>query len=237
MSVADNLHRVQDGIARACQSAGRQPAEITLVTVSKTVEPARVVEAVQAGVAELGENWVQEAGPKRIAVEQLMPGKARWHMIGHLQTNKVKKALAVFDLIQGVDSLHLAREIDHRGALLGRIVPILLEVNTSGEASKFGAALDRVQSLSDSLLALEYVKVEGLMTIGPGLSVEAPEKSRSCFRLLRELRDRLESGSGRKLPVLSMGMSSDFAVAIQEGATMLRIGTAIFGARRMQIAE
>ncbi len=231
MSVAENLHRVQDDITEACRNARRDPAELTLVAVSKTVEPDRVIEAIRAGVVELGENWVQEALAKRPAVEQVEPGKTRWHMLGHLQTNKVKKALSVFDMVQGVDSLHLAQELDRRAAALERVVPILIEVNTSGEASKFGAAPDQVQPLSDSLRAFEHVRVEGLMTIGPGLSVEEPEKSRPCFRLLRELRDRLESGSGLKLPVLSMGMSSDFAVAVQEGATMLRIGTAIFGGR------
>lgn len=232
MSVAENLHRVQGDIALACQSAGRQPAEITLVAVSKTVEPVRVIEAIQAGATELGENWVQEATAKRPAIEQAEPGKARWHMLGHLQTNKVKKALSVFDVVQAVDSLHLAQELDRRAAAQGRIVPILIEVNTSGEPSKFGVWPDQVPALFESLHGLRCIRVEGLMTIGPGLSVEEPEKSRPCFRLLRELRDRLESGSGLKLPKLSMGMSSDFAVAIQEGATMLRIGTAIFGPRQ-----
>jgi len=231
MSVAEDLRRVQDEITEACRNARRDPAELSLVAVSKTVEPARVIEAIRAGVVELGENWVQEALAKRPAVEQVEPAKVRWHMLGHLQTNKVKKALSVFDMVQGVDSLHLAQELDRRAATLERVVPILIEVNTSGEASKFGAVPDQVQFLSDSLRVLKHVRVEGLMTIGPGLSVEAPEKSRPCFRLLRELRNRLESNSGLKLPVLSMGMSSDFAVAIQEGATMLRIGTAIFGGR------
>jgi len=232
MSVADNLSRVRDDIARACRSAGREPAEITLVAVSKTVEPVRVAEAIRAGVVELGENWVQEAVPKRSAVEQLEAGRVRWHMLGHLQTNKVKKALSVFDVFQGVDSLHIAQELDRRAGLLNRVVPIFIEVNTSGETSKFGARPDQVSALAGSLRELGHVRVEGLMTIGPGLSVEEPEKSRPCFRLLRELRDRLESDSGLKLLKLSMGMSSDFAVAIQEGASMVRIGTAIFGARQ-----
>jgi pyridoxal phosphate enzyme (YggS family) len=232
MDVAENLRRVQDDIGRACHRAGREPAEITLVAVSKTVEPALVIEAIRAGVVELGENWVQEALVKRPAVEQVEPAKARWHMIGHLQSNKVKKALSVFDVVQGVDSLHLAQELDRRAVALGRVVPILIEVNTSGEPSKFGARPDEVPALAESLRELGHLRVEGLMTIGPGLSVEEPEKSRPCFRLLRELRARLESDSGLKLARLSMGMSSDFAVAIQEGATMLRIGTAIFGPRR-----
>jgi pyridoxal phosphate enzyme (YggS family) len=231
MSITENLGRVTDGIAEACRTAGRNPAEITLVAVSKTVDAARVVEAIRAGVTDLGENWVQEALPKRPAVEQLEPRRVRWHMIGHLQTNKVKKALNVFDIVQGVDSLHLAQELDRRAAQSDRVLPILLEVNTSGEASKFGIAPEGLPALGEAVRGLAHVRLDGLMTIGPGLSVEDPEKSRPCFRLLRDLSDRLERELGLKLPVLSMGMSSDFAVAIAEGTTMLRIGTAIFGAR------
>jgi hypothetical protein len=231
VSIADNLRRVRERIDDACRRAGRQPGDITLVAVSKTVEPARVVEAIRAGVTEFGENWVQEARPKRPAVEQLEPRPVRWHMIGHLQTNKVKKALEVFDLVQGVDSLRLAQAIDERASQLGRVVPVLLEVNTSGEASKFGVRPDELRALAESARALNHLRLEGLMTIGPGLSVEDPERSRPCFRLLRDLRGRLESELGLKLPKLSMGMSSDYSVAIQEDATMLRIGTGIFGAR------
>jgi pyridoxal phosphate enzyme (YggS family) len=182
-------------------------------------------------VTDLGENWVQEALPKRPAVEQLEPRRVRWHMIGHLQTNKVKKALNVFDIVQGVDSLHLAQELDRRAAQSDRVLPILLEVNTSGEASKFGIAPEGLPALGEAVRGLAHIRLDGLMTIGPGLSVEDPEKSRPCFQLLRDLSDRLGRELGLKLPVLSMGMSSDFAVAIAEGTTMLRIGTAIFGAR------
>jgi pyridoxal phosphate enzyme (YggS family) len=231
MSITENLGRVTNGIAEACRKAGRNPAEITLVAVSKTVDAARVVEAIRAGVTDLGENWVQEALPKRPAVEQLEPRRVRWHMIGHLQTNKVKKVLNVFDIVQGVDSLHLAQELDRRAAQSDRVLPILLEVNTSGEASKFGVAPRDLPALGEAVRGLAHVRLEGLMTIGPGLSVGDPETSRPCFHLLHNLRGQLESALGLKLPVLSMGMSSDFAVAIAEGTTMLRIGTAIFGAR------
>jgi len=232
MSIAENLRRVQDGIAEVCRRTGRNLQEVTLVAVSKTVDPVRVAEAIQAGVTDVGENWVQEALPKRPAVEQLEPRRVRWHMIGHLQTNKVKKALAVFDLVQGVDSLHLAQELDGRAAKSGRVLPVLLEVNTSGEASKFGVAPENLSALGEAVRELAHLKLEGLMTIGPGLSVEDPEKSRPCFRRLHDLRGQLERELGLKLPVLSMGMSSDYAVAIEEGSTMLRIGTAIFGGRQ-----
>lgn len=232
MNIAENLRRVTDGIAEVCHRVGRNPAEIALVAVSKTVDAARVAEAIGAGVTDLGENWVQEALPKRPAVEQLEPRRVRWHMIGHLQTNKVKKALEVFDSVQGVDSLHLAQELDRRAAQSGRVLPVLLEVNTSGEASKFGIAPEGLPALGEAVRGLAQIRLEGLMTIGPGLSVEDPEKSRPCFKLLRDLRSQLERELGMTLPVLSMGMSSDYGVAIEEGSTMLRVGTAIFGARQ-----
>ena len=223
---------MEDEIAEACRRAGRNPSEIVLVAVSKTVDPARVAEAIRAGVSDVGENWVQEALPKRPAVEQFEPRRVHWHMIGHLQTNKVKKALEVFDLVQGVDSLHLAQELNRRAAQAGRFLPVLLEVNTSGEASKFGVAPEGLAALGEAVRELAHLRLEGLMTIGPGLSVEDPEKSRPCFRRLHDLRGQLERELGLKLPVLSMGMSSDYAVAIEEGSTMLRIGTAIFGGRQ-----
>ena len=279
MSVGENLKRVRDGIEDACARAGRQPSEITLIAVSKTVEPQQVFEGIRAGATDLGENWVQEAVGKRPIVERMLregnaecrmqsaecrapepdgprddaregpnqapetknqePGTTnpglrfgvRWHMIGHLQTNKVKKALEVFDTFQGVDSLRLAQELDRRAAQAGRTVDALMEVNTSGEASKFGVPPEQVSAIAREIVGLKNVRLQGLMTIGPGLSVEDPEVARPCFRLLRELRDRLQAELGVPLPCLSMGMSSDYAVAIQEGATMLRIGTAIFGAR------
>jgi pyridoxal phosphate enzyme (YggS family) len=152
-------------------------------------------------------------------------------MIGHLQTNKVKKALEVFDFFQGVDSLHLAQELNRRAAQMNRMVEMLVEVNTSGEKSKFGCAPEQVSKLVGEMLNFKNLDLKGLMTIGPGLSVEDPETARPCFKLLRELRGRLESEFGIVLPCLSMGMSSDYVVAIQEGSTMVRIGTLVFGAR------
>lgn len=229
MSIADNLNRVRDDVARLCAQVGRSPEEITLVAVSKTVEPARVAEAVAAGVTDLGENWVQEAVPKRPAVEALTsPARARWHMIGHLQTNKVRKVVGVFDVVQAIDSLHLAQELNRR---VSRRLPVMIEVNTSGEASKFGVSPAELLTLATEVRALPNLELAGLMTIGPGLSVEDPELARPCFKLLWELRALLEVEFRCRLPHLSMGMSSDYAVAIQEGSTMLRIGTAIFGAR------
>jgi pyridoxal phosphate enzyme (YggS family) len=231
VSVADNVRRIQERIAEACRPAGRKPEQVRLIAVSKTVEPARVIEAVQAGIADLGENWVQEAVEKHPLVTAVVERRARWHMIGHLQTNKVRKALSIFDVVQSLDSNRLAEELSRRAEQVGRRVGVLIEVNTSGEESKFGVTPDAADALVRSALRLDGLRLEGLMTIGPGLSVEEPERSRPCFRLLRELRDRLEQEHHISLPQLSMGMSSDFVVAIQEGATMLRIGTAIFGAR------
>jgi hypothetical protein len=222
---------MRDKIARACEAAGRQPSEITLIAVSKTVDAGRVAEAIRAGVTDLGENWVQEAMKKRPEVEAMGLPLARWHMIGHLQTNKTKKALEVFDVFQGVDSLHLAQEVNKRAAEAGKTIPILIEVNTSGEASKFGIDPGQAAELAAPVLELKQLSLTGLMTIGPGLSIADPERSRPCFRLLRVLRLRLEGELRIQLPWLSMGMSSDYAVAIQEGSTMLRIGTAIFGPR------
>jgi PLP dependent protein len=258
MSIADNLKRVQDEIADACARAGRKPSEITLVAVSKTVEPERIVEAIRAGVTDLGENWVQEATAKKPAVLSLcgvsgdglvVPSDqreatpsflgdvsancpARWHMIGHLQSNKAKKVLEIFDVFQGIDSVHLLKELDKRSAQQNRVFPVMIEVNTSGEASKFGVPPDELPQLVSEMTGSKSLRLVGLMTIGPGLSVEDPEKSRPCFRLLRELRAKIEREHNVQLPFLSMGMSSDFAVAIQEGSTMLRIGTAIFGSRQ-----
>lgn len=202
------------------------------MAVSKTVEPANVAEAIQAGLTDVGENRVQEAQSKRPQVDALIAQPARWHMIGHLQTNKVKKALLVFDVFQAIDSLHLAQELDRRAAEMAKRIPALVEVNTSGEATKYGCQPEHLISLAAEIAKLKSLELRGLMTVGPGLSIEDPERSRPCFRLLRELRDRGEVELGLHLPWLSMGMSSDFAVAIEEGATILRIGAAIFGTRR-----
>lgn len=217
--VAENLARVQERVARAAERAGRRPDGVLLIGVSKTVDVARIRAAVAAGVTTLGENRVQEAKSKIAELGRL----AAWHLIGHLQTNKVKDALDLFDLIHSLDRLELARELERRAAAQGRVADALLQVNVAAEASKGGVAPDAVGETLDLIGKLGHVRVRGLMTIPP--EVERPEESRPWFRRLRELAER------HGLPELSMGMSGDFEVAIEEGATMVRVGTAIFGPR------
>jgi pyridoxal phosphate enzyme (YggS family) len=217
--VAENLARVQERVVRAAERAGRRPDGVLLIGVSKTVDVARIRAAVAAGVTALGENRVQEAKSKIVELGRL----AAWHLIGHLQTNKVKDALDLFDLIHSLDRLELAREVERRAAAQGRVVEALLQVNVAAEASKGGVAPDAVGETLDAIGKLGHVRVRGLMTIPP--EVERAEESRPWFRRLRELAER------QGLPELSMGMSGDFEVAIEEGATMVRVGTAIFGPR------
>lgn len=233
--IAQNLNQLQATIRNICLQAGRVPEDITLVAVSKTMPPELVAAAVRAGVTDIGENWVQEAAVKKPRVTTLLQNttdyshpSVRWHMIGHLQTNKVKKALDLFDFFHSVDSVRLAAEISRRAQ---RLIPVLIEVNTSGEPTKFGVAPDQLLTITAQVLNLPRLQLQGLMTIGPGLSVSEPELSRSCFRQLRQLKLSLEDRFGIGLPHLSMGMTADYAIAIEEGATILRIGTAIFGAR------
>lgn len=227
MSVRENLESVRERIEKACARAGRSPDEITLVAVTKTVGPERIQEAVDAGVTVLGENRVQEAEAKIGAVR----GDAAWHMIGHLQRNKARKAVELFDVIQSVDSLRLAEEVDRRGGVSGRKVDIMVEVNTSAEATKYGtppeAAVDLVGKISD----LPNLSVKGLMTIGTFTDDE--NTVRKCFRTLRGLAEELGRVGipGGEIRYLSMGMTSDFEPAIEEGSNMVRIGTAIFGPR------
>ncbi len=219
--IATRLHAIQERIRAAAIRAGRQPAEVELVAVSKTHPAESVREALEAGQTVFGENRVQEL----VSKAPLLPSSARWHLIGHLQKNKIRKVLPLVDLIHGVDSLELAREIDRIAAELGLFPRILAEVNVSGEQSKFGFTPDKLRECRAELLALPRVQLEGLMTIAP--LVEKPEDARPYFRDLRALRDEFET----PLPILSMGMSGDFEVAIEEGSTMVRVGTAIFGSR------
>jgi pyridoxal phosphate enzyme (YggS family) len=227
-SIRDNLLRVLDRMDQAAKRAGRDPEEIKLVTVSKTVEPARIREAIEAGVTILGENYVQEARRK---IEEIGHG-IQWHMIGHLQTNKAKYAVTLFDYVHSIDGISLAREIDRRAAQKGRRVRALVEVNLSGESSKFGIAPEDVMELIQQVASLKHVSIEGLMTMPPYF--DDPESARPYFVELRELRDRVrgEEIEGVRMDELSMGMSGDFEAAIEEGATMIRVGTAIFGERR-----
>ena len=219
-AVADNINLIHQQIRAAAARVGRSPDDITLIAVSKAIEPERVEEALSAGQVVFGENKVQEARAKI----PLLPGRARWHMIGHLQTNKVRDAVALFDIIHSVDSVKLAEDVNKWAERGGKTQTVLLEVNVSGEASKFGLKPEDLQSTVAEIHRLPRLDVRGLMTIAP--FVEEAEKARPYFRRLRELGEELG------LRELSMGMSHDFEVAIEEGATMVRIGTAIFGERK-----
>ena len=223
--LAANLDRIRARIAAAAQRAGRDADTVLLLGVTKTVPPEDVDTAVAAGLITFGENKIQEAKAKVPVVS----GRARWHFIGHLQSNKAREAVALFDLIQSVDSVKLAGELDKWAAQAGKTQPVLLEVNIAGEASKHGF---RPEDLLASLAEIQrctHLEVRGLMTIPP--VVDEPEKARPFFRRLRQLRDQLG------LPELSMGMSHDFEIAIEEGATIVRIGAAIFGERKRHEPE
>jgi len=219
LDIRSNLERVQEAIAAACRRAGRSVDEVLLVAVSKTVEVERVRRSIEAGVAALAENRVQEAKEKIEALGHPVP----WHLIGHLQTNKARDAVRLFDCIQSVDRLDLARELDRRARAVGRTVDALIEVNVGEEPQKGGARPDGVKSLLDAISGLGAIRILGLMAIPP--AVADAEQSRPHFRRLRELRDACG------LAHLSMGMSADYEVAVEEGATIVRVGTAIFGPR------
>lgn len=225
MSIAENLERVHVQIADAAAKSGRAGDDVELVAVTKTHPAELVREAIEAGQLLFGENKVQEA---RAKIPEL-PSSVRWHFIGHLQKNKIRHVLPLFELIHSVDSLELATAVNRMADEDGHRPRVLLEVNVSGEGSKFGFQPDKLRSEIEQLLGLDRVQIEGLMTIPP-FAPEA-EASRKFFVALRELRDELERSTGAKLPHLSMGMSEDYSVAIEEGATLVRVGTAIFGKR------
>jgi pyridoxal phosphate enzyme (YggS family) len=199
---------------------------VTLVAVTKTVPPETIAAALELGVTDLGENRVQEAEGK-IAV--LGRQSARWHLIGHLQRNKAGRAVELFDRVHGVDDAELAEALSRRAVVAAKRLPVMIEVNVSGEATKFGVAPGSLLELAENVAGLDGLSLDGLMTVGA--PVERPEEARTGFERLRELRDRTEERIGRPLPHLSMGMSGDFEVAIEAGSTMVRVGTAIFGAR------
>jgi len=214
-----NLERVHETIRSACARAGRSPESVLLIGVSKTMPVDRIRLAIDAGVPALGENRVQEARDKIEALGHPCP----WHLIGALQTNKARDAVKLFDWIHTVDRIELARELDRRARAIGRVVDVLLEVNVGEEPQKAGVAPDGVKPLLDAVAGLTGIRVRGLMAIPP--AAPNPEQTRPHFRRLRELRDSVG------LEHLSMGMSADYPVAVEEGATMVRVGTAIFGAR------
>ena len=228
MSIAENLKTVMDRIASAAKRAGRAPSSVGLVVVTKTVGVEKIREATAAGASILGENRVQEAKEKIEKLGQI----AHWHLIGHLQTNKAKYAVKLFGLIHSVDNLELAKELDKQAAKINKVQDVLIEVNIAGEAAKAGVAMEGAVSLIKEAAKLKNISIKGLMTMPP--YAENPEDSRPYFRTLRKLAgDTLkENIPGVSLQELSMGMSGDFEVAVEEGATMVRVGTAIFGERK-----
>ena len=227
--ISENIAAIRRRIADACTRTGRDASDVALVAVAKTFPAEFVHEALTSGVRDVGENYVQELLSKR---QQLHDESVRWHFIGHLQSNKVRQIVPWIHLIHAVDSEGLIREIDRRAAGGGRLIDCLVEVNTTGEQSKYGVEPDEVLPLLRSTADLTNVQIAGLMTIGPFLP--DPEGSRPMFRILRELRDEANGKATTRAPMteLSMGMTGDFEVAIEEGATLIRIGTAIFGSRK-----
>lgn len=226
MDLAANLSSIQERIRAACIRSGRDVASVSLVAVSKGQPPQSVRALAESGQAVFGESRIQEAKAKISAC----PGRLRWHMIGHLQTNKAREAVRLFEMIQSVDSLHLAQEINLCADKAAKTTPVLLEVNVAGEATKFGYKPEALLAEFMAINALPKIEVHGLMTIAPW--TPTPEKVRPIFRRLRELKAQCEDLLGAPLPHLSMGMTGDFEVAIEEGATIVRIGTALFGERR-----
>ncbi len=225
MGLAENLEQIENRIHAACERAGRPRDSVLLLAVSKTHPPETIRAAVDLGLTHFGENKIQEAKAKL----PNCPGKARWHFIGHLQSNKCRDAVELFEMIQGVDSLAIAQEINKRAEQAAKTMPILLEINVAGEGSKFGYKPEQMLAELEAINALPRLEIHGLMAIPPFTPV--PEKARPYFQKLRALKEQAEVVLGAPLPQLSMGMSGDFEVAIEEGATIIRIGTALFGER------
>jgi len=228
----ERLEIINQRIAAACQRAGRDFFEVTLVAVSKTVEPALIRQAIEAGVRVLGENRVQEAATKIPQLENAAAeNNVAWHLIGHLQSNKARRAVELFSAIQSVDSVKLAARLDAIAGELGKRLPVFLEINLGEEDSKAGISQSEVLSLCEQVSKLHHLELKGLMAVPPFL--DDPEQVRPFFRRLRQLRDEARRAGivGEQFKELSMGMSNDFEVAIEEGATYVRIGTALFGSR------
>lgn len=222
-----NLKKVENNIISACERAGRRRDEVTLIAVSKTKPVEMLTEIYDAGILDFGENKVQEMCDKM----EVLPKDIRWHMIGHLQTNKVKYIVGRTELIHSVDSLHLAEEIQRQALKKGVIVPVLVEVNIAREETKFGIQKEDTVALVKSIAKLDHIQIKGLMTIAP--YVENPEDNRLYFREIRQLSVDIKNQNidNVSMDVLSMGMTGDYMVAIEEGATMVRVGTGIFGER------
>tara|TARA_B100000676_G_C18054123_1_gene833235 strand:- start:429 stop:1127 length:699 start_codon:yes stop_codon:yes gene_type:complete len=225
VNIAENLAQIQQRISVACERSGRSPKEVQLVAVGKKFTAQVIKEAADCGLNLFGENRVQEA---KIKIPDC-PGHLRWHFIGNLQTNKCKDAVALFDMLHAVDSLHLAEELNKRCEQLAKVMPVLLEVNVSGEGSKHGFTPKDAIEATQAFFDFPKLELHGLMTMAP-FSRQA-ESTRPYFRKLRELKNDCEEKLGASLPELSMGMSGDYEIAIEEGATLIRLGTTLFGPR------
>ena len=233
MSVCENYRAVEEKVANACKRAGRSREDVTLIAVSKTKPVSMIEELLPLGVRDFGENKVQELTAK----EEVLPKDIWWHMIGHLQRNKVKYVIDKACMIHSVDSLRLAQEISKEAVKHALVMPVLIEVNVAGEESKFGVSVEEAPSLVEEVSKLPGIQVNGLMTIAP--YVEDPEENRYVFRNLRKLSVdiREKNFDNVTMNVLSMGMTGDYEVAIEEGATHVRVGTGIFGERNYNIEE
>lgn len=229
LPLSDAYGRVQERLHRAAHRAGRRPEEIEILAVTKNQPPSRVQEAVRLGLRQIGESRVQEAETKRSALAGKLPEETRWHLIGHLQSNKARRAVELFDCVQSVDSLKLARCLDAEGERRAQPVSCLVEVKISDEASKQGLAPGEVDVFLDQALRLPFLRIEGLMGIAP-LGTD-PEAARPWFRRLNAIFHRMKSQFLVGRPILSMGMSQDFEIAVEEGSTMIRVGAALFGPR------
>ncbi len=226
--IRKNIQAIRERIAAAASRSGRQASDIRLMAVTKTVEESRVRRALEAGIDLCGENYIQES---RTKVETI-GHPPQWHMIGHLQTNKAKYAVRLFDMVESVDRLELAVELDRRARTSGRVLPVLIEVNSGGELTKSGIALEETLALIRKIALLENLAIQGLMTMPPWF--DNPEDARTYFAALRTLRDRIAAEQIDRVSMaeLSMGMTDDYEVAIEEGATIVRIGRGIFGERK-----
>jgi pyridoxal phosphate enzyme (YggS family) len=227
MDVADNIRRIRETMAEAARRSGRPASAVRLMAVTKTVDDDRIFTAIKAGVEIIGENYVQEAKRK---IDK-MGNPCEWHMIGHLQTNKAKYAVRLFDMIHSLDRLDLAQELDRRARAAGRVMKVLIEVNVGGEETKSGIQLASARDLVRAVAPMENLSIQGLMTMPPWF--DDPEEARPFFRALRELQDRITAEVIDRVEMheLSMGMTGDYAVAIEEGATIVRIGRGVFGER------
>ncbi|UCH78405.1 MAG: YggS family pyridoxal phosphate-dependent enzyme [Candidatus Coatesbacteria bacterium] len=225
-TIADNVRLLRERIAAAAERAGAAPESVSLVAAAKTRTPAEIRAAVEAGIEIVGENRVQEAEPK---IAELAGLDCAWHMVGHLQRNKAGKALRLFDLLQSLDSRRLADELQKRAAAAGKIFPVLVEVNTSGEETKYGVSPEEAPDFVAYVASRANLGLEGLMTVGP--LAGGPEAARAAFRTLRRLFEKTAPTGGASFRYLSMGMTEDFELAIEEGSNMVRVGRAIFGPR------